>query len=189
MTIARFSFCWRTEGCFPFIRMFVWRRCWIQVVTGFACAVCVVFLCRNYGWVFRKAFSGQERVPAFVFCQSHPNELFLLLRQPGGAGLLPEGVTGFSRDFLKSTNMFPIGDGWMFYSPVYRAELRRRGLDHPFAALVRDDVWLVAQDEEGGLPRFVLQLAEDACGCRLEAARMQSVGGFVFWKFRRAAAF
>ena len=165
------------------------RRRWVQVAAGFACAGCVVFLCRNYGWVFRKAFSGQERVPAFVFCQSHPDELFLLLCQPGGTGLLPEGVAGFSREFLKSTNMFPVGDGWMFYSPVYRAELQRRGLDHPFAALVRDDVWLVAQDEEGGLPRFVLKLAEDACGCRLEAVRMQSVGGFAFWKFRRAAAF
>lgn len=163
----------------------VFGRKGMVVLWGVVCAASVLFVFRHYPGIVEGALrGGQDRLKAMKFCRDHPDTLFLSLTQQGGLGLFPEGYGGFSLDYVRRTNVVPIGDGWMFYTPAYHRDLQRRGVEDPYRAfLSRGKVMLVTRGSSRDVPQYVMDMVRRSCGFSVSVRRVCTIEPFVFWVF------
>lgn len=88
-------------------------------------------------------FDAAQLPEPISFCRANPDLIFFSLSLQNTTRLYPAGFLSHPLDTWKNSNIVPIGDGWMFYTPVYKDYLKKRGIDDPWLALTRENARLV----------------------------------------------
>lgn len=119
---------------------------------------------------------------AHEYCAAHPENLYITTNQQG-CGLFPVGFMGYSMNYLHRTNVLPVGDGWMFYTPAYRAALAARKIDNPYCEILKDNVYVITfRKEDKWALKQVADLHELYTGNGVEFSKVTTIGEHSFWK-------
>lgn len=153
------------------------RTCACAGIMLLACAFCF----RHYspGALFKK---GEGDTP-LTYCKQHPDTLFLTCCQQG-CGLFPTGFTGYTYDYLQKTNIFPIADGWMFYTPAYKSAMQRRGITNPYVTLLDGHTCVVVYKPWDPLATLnaVSTQVKYHTGQEISFRKVHECGVFEFWE-------
>lgn len=154
------------------------ERRWIAYGSWVICALGVAFC-------FRHSFHWRPSSPtaaAHEYCAAHPENLYITTNQQG-CGLFPVGLMGYSMNYLHKTNVLPVGDGWMFYTPAYRAALAARKIDNPYCEILKDNVYVITfRKEDKWALKQVADLHELYTGNGVEFSKVTTIGEHSFWK-------
>lgn len=146
--------------------------------------VSIILLC-GCAFTFRHTLGHRfwnARAEAHEYCAARPENLYITTNQQG-CGLFPVGFTGYSMDYLHKTNVLPVGDGWMFYTPAYRAALAARKIENPYRELLKDNVYVITfRQEDKWVLKQLSALHELYTGQGVEFSKVHAIGGHSFWK-------
>lgn len=152
-------------------------RCGV-IGAGILCfAVCM----RHYG-IHLKSPEPQ----AVDECRKHPENLYLSTTWQTGP-VFPSGITDYTRPEVKATNIIPISDGWVFYTPAYRAFLKARGISNPYLLLPQPNTYILITNYDGATPPRILtcintMYAEATNGRQLRFQHRKTIGSISFWQ-------
>ena len=161
----------------PRIHAAKWQAGSAILTSLLACAFC--FRHYSLGALFKK---GEGDSP-LAYCKQHPDTLFLTCCQQG-CGLFPTGFTGYTYDYLQKTNIFPIADGWMFYTPAYKSAMQRRGIANPYVTLLDGHTCVVVYkpwDPPATLNAVSTQVKHHT-GQEISFRKVHECGVFEFWE-------
>ncbi len=92
---------------------------------------------------YRHKNNAAPHTEAMIFCRNNPDARFFSLSLQSAPGLYPQKFCSHPLEHWKNGNVIPVGDGWMFYTPVYRRYLKERRIDDPYLALTKENAFLV----------------------------------------------
>ena len=154
------------------------RKRWMAWGSWGVCALGVAF-CFRHSFHWRPS---SPRAEAHEYCAARPENLYITTNQQG-CGLFPVGFTGYSMDYLHKTNVLPVGDGWMFYTPAYRAALAARKIENPYRELLKDNVYVITfRQEDKWVLKQLSALHELYTGQGVEFSKVHAIGEHSFWK-------
>ncbi len=124
--------------------------------------------------------------PAGEECRAHPENLYLTTTFQAGS-VFPSGPADFTREKVKSTNIIPIADAWIFYTPAYRAFLKARGIGNPYLLLTRPNTYVIIANYDGTTPPRILtsintMYAEATNGKQLRFLLRKTIDSISFWQ-------
>ncbi len=145
------------------------------------CLCCFLFSMRHKRPSFSSSGGGEQQ--PWQYCASHPDTLFLTTCIQG-CGLFPYGLGGYTHSYLKHTNIIPVADGWVFYTPAYRSALKARGITNPYLKLTEPNTRLVTfkRYKPAKMLQRISFLHEAATGTGLNFTLVRSCGQFDFWQ-------
>ncbi len=116
-------------------------------------------------------------------CQANPDKLYITTNMQG-CGLYPTGIQGLTQEYIKSSNIVPIADGWFFYTPAYKALLKARGISNPYLELHKPQTRIITFTRYEAEP--ILQQLNEVyrhhTGQSLHFSPDGQCGEFIFWK-------
>lgn len=149
------------------------RSAGVVAVSCLACAFCL----RHY-----RPFEAEPQ-EALEYCQSKPDTQFYTCCMQG-CGLYPTGFGGYTFNYLKNTNVIPIADGWIFYTPAYKAMLKARRIDNPYLAMLSPNVELITftRNSPDGMLRAIADEILRHTNTRVSFELVNEVPDFAFWR-------
>lgn len=113
-------------------------RCWkcraagAVLLSALACVFC-----------FRHLKEPSDIVKtAWAYCESKADTLFFTSSMQW-AWTTSSKLEAFSLQHLQNTNILPLADGWIFYTPAYKAALKARGISNPYVSLLQPNAQIV----------------------------------------------
>ena len=152
------------------------RSAGVVAVSCLACAFCL----RHY-----RPFEAEPQ-EALEYCQSKPDTQFYTCCMQG-CGLYPTGFGGYTFNYLKNTNVIPIADGWIFYTPAYKAMLETRGIDNPYLAMLSPNVELITftrHSSDGTLQAVADEILRQS-NVKVSFELVKEVPNFAFWRIEQ----
>lgn len=152
------------------------RRSWRAAVSVMAALFACAFCFRHFGEV--KANSGE----VWEYCQSKPaTQFYTCYMQHNGP--YPAGVGGYSLHLLQNSNVLPLADGWVFYTPAYKAALNARGISNPYSHLIQPNTEIITCKLYS--PHTALSIIQQEIyaqtGQRVDFEKVAEKGAFEFW--------
>lgn len=152
------------------------RRNWRAAVSVMAALSACVFCFRHFGEV--KANSGE----IWEYCRSKPDTQFYTCYMQHD-GPYPAGVDGYSLNLLQNSNVLPLADGWVFYTPAYKAALNARGISNPYSHLARPNTEIITCKLYP--PHTALSIIQKEIyaqtGQHVDFEKVAEKGAFEFW--------
>ncbi len=107
---------------------------------------------------------------------AHPDTLYLTTVQQANE-IYPSGFWGCSYRWMSQSNVIPIADGWVYYSPAYASALRRCGFTTLDAAFMHPRTRLVVRKRNKEIIPHLEKWAAIELGKKVELSVVDSYGG------------
>ena len=152
-------------------------RCnWRSAVSVLAALAAGTFCFRHFGEV--KANSGE----VWEYCKSRPaTQFYTCYMQHNGP--YPAGLCDYSLRLLQNSNVLPLADGWVFYTPAYKAALKARGISNPYLHLTRPNTEIITCKQhtpQTALHDIQMEIYAQT-GQRVNFVKVAEKGGFEFY--------
>lgn len=92
-------------------------------------------------------------------------------------------LEAFSFQHLHNTNVLPLADGWIFYTPAYKAALKARGISNPYVRLTLPNAEIITckQSDPQSALRCIQKEIHAQTGQRVDFEKVAEKGEFEFW--------
>ena len=154
------------------VRCWKWRAAGAVLLSALACMFC-----------FRHLKEPSDNVEAaWAYCESKPDTLFFTcsMQFPWATS---SKLEAFSLQHLQNTNILPLADGWIFYTPAYKAALKARGISNPYVRLMQPNAQLITRKQ--GSRQSALQCIQKEIyaqtGQCVDFEKVAERGVFEFW--------
>ena len=154
------------------MRCWKWRAAGAVLLSALACVFC-----------FRHLKEPSENVKAaWAYCESKADTLFFTcsMQWPWATS---SKLEAFSLQHLQNTNILPLADGWIFYTPAYKAALKARGISNPYVRLMQPNAQLITRKQ--GSRQSALQCIQKEIyaqtGQCVDFEKVAEKGVFEFW--------
>lgn len=161
------------------VRNRVWRISSAIFVSAMACLFCFRHLMEQ----------DAQNKSAWAYCESKPDTLFFSCSMQW-AWTTSSKVGAFSLHHLKHSNILPLADGWVFYTPAYRAALKARGVSCPYIRLTQPNAEIIVNRRYCS-PTVLLDLQKmifAQTGQRISFIKAAEKGDFEFYAINDATS-
>lgn len=161
------------------VRIRAWRISSAIFVSAMACLFCFRHLLEQ----------NTQNKTAWAYCESKPDTLFFSCSMQW-AWTTSSNVCAFSLQHLKHSNILPLADGWVFYTPAYKAALKARGVSCPYIRLTQPNTEIIVSRLYGS-PIVLLDLQKmifAQTGQRVHFTKVAEKGIFDFYAINVATS-